>query len=250
MKKNFVGVFMVAVLSVFSFFFVGLNPAKQSNSSSKTTNLDLGQLFYHYGSDKDRNGYTPLYHTLFDHLRERSITLLEIGIGTMIPEAHSSMNGFALKNYKPGGSLRAWRDYFVKGSIIGCDVQLDTQFTDEERIKTCICNSTDSACIEKFIQELGNPKFDIIIDDGSHLDKDQLATLANLYPYLKDNGIYIIEDIYPSSRVSKNPSLLKAFIKNDPYFFFGPLNNVCVIFKSPLVPNSYPELSRSMDRMD
>ena len=101
--------------------------------------MELGDLFNLYGSDKERNGYVPLYQTLFRTKQENEVSLLEVGIGTMIEGAHSSMVGYALPNYKPGGSLRAWRDYFPKGSIVGLDVQEDTQFQ-EEHITTYLCN--------------------------------------------------------------------------------------------------------------
>ncbi len=97
---------------------------------------DLCDLFNKYGSDKDRNGYAQVYHTLFHKLCDQPINFLEIGIGTMIPGVASSMQGYALEGYKPGGSLRAWRDYFVNGRIVGVDIQPDTQFTDEQRIET------------------------------------------------------------------------------------------------------------------
>ena len=71
--------------------------------------MELGDLFNLYGSDKERNGYVPLYQTLFRTKQENEVSLLEVGIGTMIEGAHSSMVGYALPNYKPGGSLRAWQ---------------------------------------------------------------------------------------------------------------------------------------------
>lgn len=192
--------------------------------------LDLSQLFNKYGSDKDRNGYTPLYHTLFNHLQTSYLTIGEIGIGTMMPNVHSSMLGYALENYKPGGSLRAWRDYFVNSEIIGFDVQVDTQFS-EERIQTFLCDSTNNNSVKEVI---GNRKFDIIIDDGSHLDTHQFETLKNFYPYLKDGGIYIIEDIYPGSQVTENPRIIQEIVNKDPFFFVGYRNNLCVIYKNHL----------------
>ena len=118
--------------------------------------MDLAQLFRYYGTDKDINGYSSIYHTLFDHLRDRRIALLEIGIGTLIQGAPSSMVGYSLRNYRPGGSLRAWRDYFTNGTIHGVDVQPDTQFTDEERITTHICDSTDAEQVDLVMASLGN----------------------------------------------------------------------------------------------
>jgi len=191
---------------------------------------DLSDLINKYGSDKDVNGYVQLYHTLFREKRQQPIIFLEIGIGTMIPDSHSSMVGYSLENYKPGGSLRAWRDYFPQGRIIGVDVQPDTQFRDEPRVETYLCDSTKIEEVTKLMKQL-DIRPDIIIDDGSHIDMNQLMTLKNFYPYLKDGGIYIIEDIYPGSQVSANPNLLVPHCSNDPFFFVGIKNNLCVICK-------------------
>ena len=195
---------------------------------------DLAELFNKYGSDKDRNGYAQLYHTLFDNMRDKPVTMLEIGIGTMIPGAHSSMVGYSLEGYKPGGSLRAWRDFFVNGRIIGADVQPDTQFNDEPRIETALCNSTDPVEVSKFMETLVDTKFDIIIDDGSHIDMNQFNTLRNFYPYLKDGGIYVIEDIYPGSKISECAGLVGCACNDDPYFFVGRKSNLCIIYKKKL----------------
>jgi hypothetical protein len=107
-----------------------------------------------------------VYHALFDRRRHERLTLLEVGIGTMRPGAHSSMRGYALAGYRPSGALRAWRDYFARGEIYGVDVQSDTQFS-EERITTALCDSTDPRQVAAFVQGLDGLRFDIIIDDGS-----------------------------------------------------------------------------------
>ena len=36
--------------------------------------------------------------------------------------------------------------------------------------------------------------FDIIIDDGSHKQSDQLKALNHFYQYIVDGGFYVIED--------------------------------------------------------
>ena len=43
-----------------------------------------------------------------------------------------------------------------------------------------------------------NTKFDVIIDDGSHVPEHQLLTLKILWNSLKESGVYIIEDIETS----------------------------------------------------
>ncbi len=40
--------------------------------------------------------------------------------------------------------------------------------------------------------------FDIVIDDGSHQSRHQLISFLHLFPYLKDGGLYVIEDVQTS----------------------------------------------------
>ena len=60
-----------------------------------------------YGTDKAI--YAAQYHALFKHIREWPRTLLEIGIGTMIPDAPENMVDYPGEGYSPGGSLRVAR---------------------------------------------------------------------------------------------------------------------------------------------
>ena len=195
-------------------------------------NEDLADLFNKYGSDKDRNGYSHLYSILFDKIKHDKLNVLEIGIGTMVENACSSMKGYMPDSYKPGASLRAWNDYFINSKIYGMDIQKDTQFN-ENNIETYLCDSTDNQSVTSVMQTL-NIKFDVIIDDGYHLDDAQLSTLTNFFPYLNDGGIYVIEDIYPGSNISKYPVLIRNIIKDNAHFFVGLKNNQCVIYKKPL----------------
>lgn len=197
----------------------------------------LAELFNFFGSDKDRNGYSQIYHTLFHRMKDDEIDLLEIGIGTMIPGVVSSMVGYSLDGYAPGGSLRAWSHYFPKGQIVGVDVQPDTQFDDAERIETYLCDSMDPKKVSELREKL-NRQFDIIVDDGSHFDQHQLITLKNFFPLVKDGGIYVIEDIYPGSMITEQPDILSRILPADtPYFFVGVNNNICIIYKQSLKSN-------------
>lgn len=152
---------------------------------------NLRELIDKYGSDKNRNEYTPIYHSVFNPSKFNNINLLEIGIGTMIEGVNSSMVGYGGENYKPGASLRAFRDFFPNGNIYGGDVQSDCMF-EEDRIKTFLFDSTNKTQCDAM---LGDLKFDIIIDDGLHLADAQLATFENLWNRLNSGGYYFIEDI-------------------------------------------------------
>ena len=76
--------------------------------------MDLAGLFRKYGSDKDRNGYSHLYSMLFDNMKHDELNVLEVGIGTMVPNACSSMKGYMPDSYIPGASIRAWGEIFSK----------------------------------------------------------------------------------------------------------------------------------------
>ena len=84
------------------------------------------------------------------------------------------------------------------------------------------------------LMETINIKFDIIIDDGWHWDEAQKKTLSNFFPYLKDGGIHVIEDIYPNSNITATPCEIKNIIGNNEHFFVGLKNNQCVIRKKQI----------------
>lgn len=155
--------------------------------------IDLIKLFEKYSLDKLYHKYQHIY---YDILKDNNIkNLLEIGIGTIDETKVSNMNyhkaGVA-PNYTFGNSLRAWRDYLPNANIYGIDVDENTMF-EEERIKTFCSSSMDKNKMDKILSSIG--KFDLIIDDGLHTLEANLSTLEIVFPYLKDGGYYLIEDI-------------------------------------------------------
>ena len=189
----------------------------------------LGDIFKHYGTDKEINGYTPYYERIFETMRHQKICLGEIGIGTLIPGAPSSMVGYGEPHYQQGASLKSWRDYFdhPETEIHGFDIQQDTQFTGEPKITTHLLNSTDSAAVT--VAQL--PQFDILIDDGAHYDQCQLATVQNLWSTVKSGGIYVVEDVYPSSRlVTDYVDQFNAAIEQSPWLL-STKRNLLFVFK-------------------
>jgi hypothetical protein len=198
----------------------------------------IDELLNAHASDKhSQNGYGSLYHALFRHLRYEPMNVLEIGIGTVTPGAHVSMYGHDLPGYRPGASLRAWSEYFPSSQIYGLDVQTDTLNARDRtaRIIVDLCDSTNAVDVAKTMTCF--PDFDIVIDDGSHLVPNQLATLKNFYPYVRPGGFYIIEDV---NRVDPNqPRLpidhvkeLHNIIGDDLYFVASfPKADIVVISK-------------------
>lgn len=160
---------------------------------------ELAELFTKYGTDKVRNEYVEMYENILVPMRDDPARICEIGIGTLISEAPSSMALFCDPGYRPGGSLRAFRDYCPKAHLLGLDVQHDTQFSDE-RIETGICDTTDGLAVAKFFARRER-EFDLVIDDGLHAPWAQMATLVNFQDKVRAGGVYVIEDIFVGSPV-------------------------------------------------
>jgi cephalosporin hydroxylase len=191
---------------------------------------NLREMFNKWGSDKGRGYYPGVYECLFRRYRHDVKNVLEIGIGTMIPGVHSTMVGFASVGYKPGGSLRGWRDFFENATIYGIDIQPDTQLEDEQRIVTRLCDSRDAARVQELMQGEFPREFDIIIDDGSHYVGDQLATLRNFFPYVKGNGIYLVEDLV-GNNFQNILDEVTSICGDNPHFVLGPNNNLFAVVK-------------------
>jgi hypothetical protein len=157
--------------------------------------LSIGELLEREGSDKGKL-YAGLYDVLLPPHRQTIRCVVEIGIGTLVPGAVSSMAGYAPEHYRPGDSLRAWRNFLPQAEVYGLDAAPGTQFSDEPRIHTYLCDSTDSGQTAEFLSQITHQP-DLIIDDGLHDVSAQIKTLKNFFPALRDGGLYIIEDVWP-----------------------------------------------------
>lgn len=138
------------------------------------------------------HSYTYFYEYLFAHCRNSVMRVFECGIGTNYEDVASNMSSSGT----PGASLRMWEEFFPNAEIIGADVD-DRVLFQTQRIKTFQLDQTDSLSIEKFKRHIGELKFDLMIDDGLHTFDAAKNLFENIHPLLKDNGIYVIEDISP-----------------------------------------------------
>jgi len=153
----------------------------------------LFSYYVKYGTDKAASEYDLVYAPIFDPIRQSVTNVLEIGVGSVSGTHPSSFSGIVAHNnfYTPGGSLRAWRDYFPNAFINGVDVAEDCLLK-EDRIETFLFDSQDkNLCDAHFEDE----KFDIIVDDGLHTAKAQIKTLYNFFNKVKIGGYYVIEDV-------------------------------------------------------
>ena len=132
---------------------------------------DLCKLATFYGTDKwGGHWYMQHYQRYFEPLRKKPLNLLEIGVG-------------GDKDPRTGGqSLRTWKRFFPKARIVGIDIFDKTHFS-QPRIDVRICDQTDAMGLRKLSDEYGG--FDIIIDDGSHVNEHVIKTFHTLFPLLR-----------------------------------------------------------------
>jgi hypothetical protein len=138
---------------------------------------DLTRIGIDSGTDKAYyHTFTRFYEPYFRPLRDKSITILEIGIFE-------------------GASIRMLETYFPHAQIHAIDVNPSSIKNYGNRINTHLCSQTDGNGLTSLF---GKMKFDIIIDDGSHITSHQQFSLGFLFPFLKPGGIYVCEDIHTS----------------------------------------------------
>ena len=112
-----------------------------------------------------------------------------------------------------------WKDYFLKANIIGVDL-LSYNFK-IKRIFTFQGDQTDTKFLLDLIKKF--KKFDIIIDDGSHVSKHIIKTFNFLFDYLVDGGLYVAEDLQTSYFPRFGGSRLNLSKKNTSLNFFKTL---------------------------
>jgi hypothetical protein len=125
--------------------------------------------------------YFPLYEQWFNRFIGTSPKILEIGV-------------------QYGGSSEMWRKYFGKGTVIhGVDIDPRCHSLENDYLTIHI---GDQGSTEFWNREfIGNniDSFDIIIDDGSHENRDQICSLSIVYDkLLKIGGLYWCEDTHTS----------------------------------------------------
>ena len=132
-----------------------------------------------YETDKASSGhdYTRAYSILFNSFREKPIKLLEIGIGR-------------------ASSIRLWEHYFKNAELHFIDLVLDPSLP-QGRSRYYQADQSKPEELERVMKTIGG-QFDVIIDDGSHQMKDQILSFQTLFPYVKSQGLYIIEDLHTS----------------------------------------------------
>ena len=122
--------------------------------------------------------YFPIYEKWFKDFRGKDLVFVEVGVSQ-------------------GGSMQMWKDYFGKDSkIIGVDVEERCKQFEDDQVSIEIGSQDDVEFWNKFKEKY--PRVDILLDDGGHTMNQQIVTFMQMFPHIKDGGIYMCEDCHTS----------------------------------------------------
>ena len=158
------------------------------------------------------HNYHVHYASRFNELRHKVKKILEIGVFR-------------------GHSMLMWQDYFPNAEIYGVDIEYTKHHLgvnakelckDQPRIHLYEYDACNPLNVRLLMDEIGSD-FDIIIDDGSHHPTHQLFSLLYYTDYLKDDGVFVVEDVFMKELFEKE--FLDYFNKpfnlyNDVKYFF------------------------------
>lgn len=144
-----------------------------------------------------KHGYTPFYDMLFSSMRYNNILLAEIGI-------YHNM------------SMKCWRKYFPNATLYGLEWNNDfiqKALSDNLYSTKYLCiNVKDENSIKQIFQSI-NRKFDVIIEDSTHVFEDQIRVINNVHQYINPGGVLIIEDLFISEDEQRYIDELKGVEK-------------------------------------
>ena len=121
--------------------------------------------------------YPDVYEMYFHRFIDKNPTYLEVGV-------------------QNGGSIQIMDKYLKNANIFGVDIDSNVCNLDLKCNATLFCFDINNMSI--FQDKFGDTSFDIILDDGSHVTDDVINTFKNLFPKLKADGIFLIEDLLTS----------------------------------------------------
>ena len=125
--------------------------------------------------------YFDAYERFFSKYKGKDIAILEIGV------------------YK-GGSLQMWKHYFQgknnRVKVYGIDIVEECKLLEEEDIEIFIGSQEDRDFLRGVKEKTG--QVDIVIDDGGHYMNQQIVAFEELFDIVKEDGIYLCEDIHTS----------------------------------------------------
>lgn len=151
--------------------------------------------------------YTEFYGPFFHHLRDKPITFLEIGV-------------------RWGGSVNMWYEFFPNATLYFIDVnlkQVKVSLPKDPRIHIYEGDAYSKDTIKRLFSGV---KFDIILDDGSHIPKHQSFVLNEYKDLLNEHGMILIEDFWDRDQI-------RQAIDG----FYGKRNRLSVIDRMHCIPS-------------
>jgi cephalosporin hydroxylase len=122
--------------------------------------------------------YFDIYDRHFSPYRNRPVTILEFGV------SH-------------GGSLQMWKEYFgPKARIFGVDIDPRCRELGEDQIEIIIGDQEDREFLASLRERVG--RIDVVIEDGGHTMTQQINTFEEIWPAVKNGGVFLIEDLHTS----------------------------------------------------
>ena len=162
---------------------------KDLNYLCEYFNSDKGEKFknqYAKPSKQDdkkiiAHGYAKIYEKYLKELKEKNLNIIELG-----------------SFY--GNASAAFYFYFKNSQIYSADINPDMYLYRSKRLINFFTDTSSRSSIEKNILKK-NIQFDLIIEDASHMLKDQIISLFILFKNLKSGGFFIVEEIdFPEKR--------------------------------------------------
>ncbi|MEM9045631.1 MAG: hypothetical protein AAGC81_13140 [Pseudomonadota bacterium] len=142
----------------------------------------LREIASKYDSEREASArskpisYYEIYERFFEPLRDRSNTLIELGVAE-------------------GASLKVFSEYFPKSTIVGVDIRLrDIDFANWPKIHVYEGSQTDAKLMIELATRHAPEGIDIVVDDASHQGALSFESFNILFPRLKAGGLYVIED--------------------------------------------------------
>ncbi|HVS85444.1 MAG TPA: class I SAM-dependent methyltransferase [Gaiellaceae bacterium] len=161
-------------------FFAAKRLARRAAAAPLFLSLDALALVYR--SDKrTAHGFLPHYRRHLGPRRFSVRRVLEIGVG-----------GYD-DPYAGLASLRMWRTFFPRAHLFGLDVN-EKAVGREPRITVVRGSQADAGTLDRLL-ELAGGAFDLVIDDGSHVNEHVRFTFEHLFPHVTPGGLYVIEDV-------------------------------------------------------
>lgn len=175
-----------------------VTPIKTNVIQHNETN-ETQSILNKYGSDKCQinHNYHLVYHDIFNKVKLKpNANVLEVGMGTSDPHVPSNMKSIYSRKdeWRPGASIRAMKEILPNANIFGADVDTSILFT-EEKIRTSFVDQLEFDSFKVMHQNFGNPKYDLIIEDGLHAITSSIYTLVFGLENISEDGIIVLEDL-------------------------------------------------------